>query len=197
MALPIGKLSGEAVIGLAYKSNLTAFKGSVFGGQEYGVFDGFVTLANWLYEYEQGTGNLYVWKEIGSSERYTILNGNTGISELSFTFDKQMLPVVSYIKASKSFIYYFDSLENIFITKEIPNAKEPKVALNSVHFSHIRDSNVVLGYIKDEKTLCIRLQEDRYTIEYVVKVFPSKVKLYNIGYADTNRFQYEVLESMV
>ena len=32
---------------------------------------------------------------------------------------------------------------------------------------------------------------------YEIKVFDKKIKLYNIGYSNKNRFQYEVLESSV
>ena len=195
--LKINKLSGEPVEGIAYKSNLSSFKGSVYGGETFGVFDGFVNITNWFYEYDTYTGTLKVWKESLPETKYTVFERLYNITELSFTFDKQMLSVVSYMLDSKCYVYFFDSSENAYATLEIPFAKFPKVALNSIHFSHIKDSNVVLGYVKNKKFLYVRLQEDRYTVEYLVKEFKTTIKLYNIGYADTNRFQYEVLESMV
>lgn len=195
--LYIDKLSSEPVEGIAYKSNLSSFKGSVYGGQEFGVFDGFINITNWFYEYNLSTGDLNIWKEALPDVKYNIFEGIFNITELSFTFDKTMLSVVSYMKGGDCFLYFFDSSVNAYVTKEIPLAKFPKVALNSIHFSHIQDSNVVLGYVKDRRSLCVRLQSDRYSIEYLVKRFDTTVKLYNIGYADTNRFQYEVLESMV
>lgn len=195
--LEIGKLSTTPVEGIAYKSNLSSFKGSVYGGETFGVFDGFVNITNWFYEYEQSSGNLNIWKEAAPNVKYNIFTNVFGITELSFTFDKQMLNVVSYTRDNACSLYFFDSSENAYVTIAIPAAKNPKVALNSIHFSHIKDSNVVLGYVKDRKTLCIRLQSDRYQKEYIVKKFETTIKLYNIGYADTNRFQYEILESMV
>lgn len=197
MKLEIHKLSSELIEGVAYKSNLSSFKGSVYGGEEYGVFNGFKKLINWFYEYDTYTGRLQIWKEVDPDNKYDIFERVYNITELSMTYDKQMLPVVSYMIDSKCYLYYFDSLENDFTVLEIPNAKFPKVALNSVHFSHIGDSNVVLGYVRDKVNLCVRLQIDRYTKEYIVKTFETNIKLFNIGYADTNRFQYEVLESMV
>lgn len=195
--LAIDKLSSTPVEGIAYKSNLSSFKGSVYGGETFGTFDGFINIKNWFYEYEQSTGDLNIWKETEPDIKYNIFKGNFGITELSFTFDKQMLNVVSYIRDTSCFLYFFDSSENSYVTINIPSAKHPKVALNSIHFSHIKDSNVVLGYVSDRKNLCVRLQSDRYQKEYLVKQFETTIKLYNIGYADTNRFQYEILESMV
>ena len=67
MSLDIHKLSSELVEGIAYKSNLSSFKGSVYGGENFGVFDGFVNIANWLYEYDPAKGELLVWKETDES----------------------------------------------------------------------------------------------------------------------------------
>lgn len=195
--LKISKLSSEPVEGISYKSNLSSFKGSVYGGDAFGVFDGFINIINWFYEYDTSSGTLRVWKESAPETTYTVFSSLYNLTELSFTFDKQMLAVVSYMLDSKCYVYFFDSSENAYTTLQIPFAKFPKVALNSIHFSHIKDSNVVLGYVKNKKFLYVRLQEDRYSIEYLVKEFRTTIKLYNIGYADTNRFQYEVLESMV
>lgn len=193
--LPIEKLSSIPVPGVAYKSNLSTFKGSVYGGEEYGKFNGFVTVANWVYNYSPTSGQLVVYKEGDPTDEYTILENLFKVSEISFTFDKQMLPIVAYIQEKVCKIYFFDSSLNTYNTIEIPEAVTPKVALNSIRTFHIEDSNVVLGYVKNEKLLCIRLQQDRYSKEIVVKEFANKIKLFNIGYADTNRFQYEVLEA--
>ena len=49
--LNISKLSGEPVEGIAYKSNLSSFKGSVYGGETFGVFDGFINITTWFYDF--------------------------------------------------------------------------------------------------------------------------------------------------
>lgn len=196
MSLDIHKLSSELVEGIAYKSNLSSFKGSVYGGENFGVFDGFVNIANWLYEYDPAKGELLVWKETDESVKHVIFTELYNITELSFTFDKQMLNVVSYVKSGIAYVYFFDSSLNAYNTISFLDVFTPKVALNSINFSHIQDSNVVLGYVKGTSTLCVRLQQDRYTKEYIVKKFDNKIKLFNIGYASTNRFQYEILESV-
>ena len=197
MSLNITQLSSTPVEGVAYKSNLSAYKGSVFGGTEYGKFNGFVSLDNWMYSYTPNNGTLQVWKENDEDVRYEIFTSIFGISEISFTFDKQMLPVASYMQNKLCYIYFFDSSLNSYNTLNIPNAISPKVALSSIHFSHVQDSEVILGYVTENKKLCIRLQKDRYSIEYPIKIFDKKIKLYNIGYSNKNRFQYEVLESSV
>lgn len=197
MALHIEKLSSEPIEGVAFKSNLSTFKGSVYGGETFGIFDGFINITNWFYEYSPLIGELVVWKEIDIEDRYVVFTNIFDIKELSFTFDKQMLSVVSYIKQDKCFVYFFDSSLNEYTTLEIPEAKTPKVALNSIHFSHTQDSNVILAYVSKEKKLCIRYQRDRYSKEYVVLNSEKKIKLFNIGYANTNRFQYELLESAI
>ena len=158
MSLNIEKLSSEPIEGVAFKSNLSTFKGSVYGGETFGSFDGFINITNWFYEYSPLTGELVVWKEIDIEDSYVVFTNIFDIKELSFTFDKQMLSVVSYIKQDKCFVYFFDSGLNEYTTLEIPEAKTPKVALNSIHFSHIQDSNVILAYVSKEKKLCIRYQ---------------------------------------
>lgn len=195
MDLPINILSSTPVEGIAYKSNLSTFKGSVYGGETFGIFDGFTKLTNWIYEYFPGDGKLLVWKESDVEDIHTIFSNVFGIKEISFTFDKQMLSVASYIKDNDCVIYFFDSSLNDYTTLIIPGAKDPKVALNSIHFSHVQDSNVILGYITGDKVLCVRYQKDRYSIEYVVLNSNKKIKLFNIGFSNTNRFQYELLES--
>ena len=196
MSLNITQLSSTPVEGVAYKSNLSAYKGSVFGGTEYGKFNGFVSLDNWMYSYTPTNGTLQVWKENDEDVRYEIFTSIFGISEISFTFDKQMLPVATYMQKGICKVYFFDSSLNKYTIIDIPEAVTPKVALNSIRTFHIQDSNVVLGYVKGENTLCVRLQQDRYSKEIIVRVFSNKIKLFNIGYADTNRFQYEVLEAV-
>ena len=37
MALHIEKLSSEPIEGVAFKSNLSTFKGSVYGGESFGI----------------------------------------------------------------------------------------------------------------------------------------------------------------
>ena len=196
MALQIEKLSSTPVEGIAYKSNLSVYKGSVYGGETYGLFNGFEKIANWIYTYTLTTGELLVWKEQDPYTKYKIFSGVFDISEISFTFDKQMLPVATYMQKGVCKVYFFDSSLNKFTIIDIPEAVTPKVALNSIRTFHIQDSNVVLGYVKGENTLCVRLQKDRYSKEIIVRVFPNKIKLFNIGYANTNRFQYELLEAV-
>lgn len=192
--LNLTTLSSVPVEGIAYKSNLSSFRGSVYGGPTYGVFDNFSTLINWMYEYNPVLGMITVWKEADPGKLYTVGTNLFNVKEISFTFDKQMLPVYTYIKDNKCYVYFFDSSSNDFVNLEIPEAITPKIALSSVHRSHSAKTQVVLGYVRDQRFLCVRLQQDRYSKEYVVKEFDNKIKLFNIGYTSANRFQYEILE---
>lgn len=194
MKLDLTKLSSQPIEGISYKSNLSNYRGSVYGGRTYGVFEGFHNLTNWLYEYKPTENTLKVWKEADPSEIHTVSRDLSNISELSFTFDKQMLPVYTYVRDKETFIYFFDSSITDYTHLKIPEAATPKVALSSVHFSHAGDSQVVLGYVRDNRNLCVRLQSERYAQEHVVKEFDNDIKLYNIGFTTANRFQYDVLE---
>lgn len=190
-------LSKEPVAGTQFTSNISQFKGSVFGGNIFGVFNNFREITNWFYEYTPETGTLTVWKEEDPSDSHIVFSGIRGITELCFTFDKTMLYVASYIRSKKPYIWYWDSLEGEYRERDLPASTEnPKVALNSLSPLHTEESDVILGYVRDSRYLCIRRQQDRYGKEFIVKEFPKKVKLYSIGFNDKNRFQYEVLESL-
>ena len=188
-------LSSEPDEGQAFSKNISAFKGVFLGGQTIESFEGLVNPVNWLYEYNPVTGILTVKREDGKSNTVVIFENKLGLQTISVVFDRQMQIVVTYIKGSKCYIYYWDALEDKYIETEL-EGKYVKATLSTHYTLHTAFSEVVVGYVKNDKVLCIRLQRDRYKVEYIIKTFKNKIKLASISYTDKNRFQYEVMESM-
>lgn len=180
----------------AYTSNLSALSGEVPGGEDINTPDIYSKLTTWMYQYERDSGTLYIWKVGDESNKHIVFSGVMFITELSFTFNKRMDFFCIYKKRDATFLYSYDPLTAGYLERQIENLNQPRVALTSLHPDHKNEAQVVIGYINNNNELCIRREQDRFSVERVIKSFPKKVKLFNIGYNELNRFQYEVLEAV-
>ena len=189
------QLTEEPDEGTPFSKNLSVHKGVFLGGQSINSFDGLKDPVHWVYEYNPLTGKLQIQREDGRSEVTTIFESKMGLDSISVVFDRQMQLVLTYIIGAKSFIYFWSALDEKYVEQEL-EGEYIKATLVSHNPLHADFSQVVVGYVKNQKELCIRLQQDRYSKEYLVKKFEHKIKLYSISYTDKNRFQYELMEAM-
>lgn len=189
------ELTKEPDEGAPFSKNLSPLKGVFLGGQSPESFDGLKDPVNWVYTYNPLIGKLTLEREDGQSQVITIFEEKRGLDSISVVWDRQMQLVLTYVIGATCYIYYWDALENGYVEKAL-EGDYVKATLISHYTLHSSFSQVVVGYVKDNKTLCIRLQQDRYSREYIVKTFENKIKLYSISYTDKNRFQYEVLEAV-
>jgi len=114
-----------------------------------------------------------------------------GMTEISFTFDANMQPVVAYVANGQAFLSWFDSVPGQYVTTPISSGViTPRVTLDDkrlVGSNGYQQSDVILGYIRSGN-LYYRQQRDRYSVERLLK---ENVKpLIKIGFTRGLRLQY-------
>ena len=113
----------------------------------------------------------------------------SNLQEVSFCFDYNMNYMLAYTDdQEKSYIEYYDTLENDYVKKEIVG-KNLIVSLDVAKPYLSSTNDIILSYIKDD-SLCFRLQRERFDIERVLKT--GVTSLYNAGLMTNFRFGWEV-----
>ena len=89
------------------------------------------------------------------------------IRSLSLSFDNNMSPVVAYKKDDGCYIYYFNTLTNLFVTRAFPGVTECRTFVDDSRDFYNTNSDVFFVYTLNNK-LYYRQQRDRYDIEYFI-----------------------------
>lgn len=119
----------------------------------------------------------------------TIYTGQ-GITEISFSFDQNMRPVLAFVRDGLPFLRWFDGTVNQTVNYPLPtDAITPRVTLDDKRATQIGVSDVIVAYVRDGK-LCTRQQRDRFLIEYVHSDVPKG--LIKIGMNTKDRLQFLV-----
>lgn len=113
------------------------------------------------------------------------------MTEISFTFDANMQPVVAYVVNGLSFLNWFDSLLGQYVTTALgAGIITPRVTLDDkrlVGSNGYQRSDVILGYVRGGN-LYYRQQRDRFGVERLLK---TGVKpLIKIGFTRGLRLQF-------
>lgn len=110
------------------------------------------------------------------------------ISEISFTFDRNMRLVLAYVQAGVAKMSWYDTLLPGQVTTTLGEGIiTPRVSLDDKRDSQSSIADVILAYIRDGN-LYYRQQRDRYQIERLLK---TGVKpLIKIGMGRGMRFQF-------
>ena len=119
----------------------------------------------------------------------SILYSDTGISEISFTFDQNMRPILAFVKDGFPYLRWYDSaVGHQVVTALDPTIITPRVSLDDKRSSQSSISDIILAYIRSGN-LCWRLQRDRFLIEYIslATLSPGLIK---IGMNTKYRFQF-------
>lgn len=142
----------------------------------------------WSCIYEDGV--VKAVSEIG--DKFDIITVS-GLTELSIAFDQNMRPTLVYVANETAYLYWFDTLTNSQTTTELEvGVITPKISLDDSRPNQTVSSDIILAYIRDG-SLCMRVQRDRYGVEYKLTPVESTTKLAQIGMSDVNRFQFKVL----
>lgn len=123
-----------------------------------------------------------------------LLFSQSDIVELSLAFDQNMRPSVAYALSDGTIhLRWFDTVQQLYITTNFGQAKNPRLTLDDKRREMSSISDVLLAYIKNDSTLCVRQQRDRFGIEYVIAtgLLPTTV-LKNIGMNTGYRVQFEL-----
>lgn len=114
-----------------------------------------------------------------------------GITELSFTFDQNMRPVLAYMQGGVARLRWFNTVPNAYVVTDLPaGSMYPRVALDDKRARQTTqgDNDVILAYMRSGD-LYYRQQRDRYEDEYLLKAGVN-AKLIRIGMNMLNRLQF-------
>ena len=113
------------------------------------------------------------------------------MTEISFSFDANMQPVVAYVANGQSYLNWFDSIASDYVTTTLAaDVKTPRVSMDDkrlVGSQGYQLSDVILAYVRGGN-LYYRQQRDRYQVE---RLLATGVKpLIKIGFSRGLRLQF-------
>lgn len=119
--------------------------------------------------------------------------GVTGtISEISIAFDQNMRPFVAFVEDGQAKYYWYDSLvSDVAISDLSATARNPRACTDDKRETQTLSNDIILAYL-DGTELSIRMQRDRYTVEYVLGNVTPDAALTRVGMHRENRLLFEV-----
>jgi len=121
----------------------------------------------------------------------TVQITDTDITEVSLTFDQQMRPFIAYVAGGVAKYRWFDPLIPGFTTTSLAaGVTNPRCCLDDKRPLGLPNSDIILAYMRAD-SLCMRMQRDRYGIEYTLAPMPG-FELVQIGMNRGGRFQFQV-----
>lgn len=118
----------------------------------------------------------------------TIITG-TNITEVSFTFDRNMNLAVAYVEDGTPKLYWYDTIALAMTTTNFPGIITPRLSHDDKRNLQSAISDVIFAYLKDGD-LCYRQQRDRYQTEYVLAQNVDSPGLIKIGMSRQLRMQF-------
>lgn len=116
------------------------------------------------------------------------------ILEASLSFDQNMRPCIAFVEKAGdtevTYLWWYDSTVESQVFTEFSECKSPRVTLDEKRSDFAGFSDVIFAYIKNN-TLCIRMQRDRFGVEYPIYT-PIRGRLKKIGMNTFNRLQFAV-----
>lgn len=120
-------------------------------------------------------------------------NGNSAtihsapdITEISFTFDHNMSPVLAFVASGIAYLKWFDSISGMDVITELTGASCPRVTHDDKRHTQSGASDVILVY-KVGTSIYFRAQRDRYEIAYLLGT--STKRILRVGMNDKLRLQ--------
>lgn len=194
MALPDNSLSTSSVPSRFFGARAGATSKTVDyedGGIALNDPSGGLLVQRWRARlFRSGETDSAVWldaPQVSEFEWLTVPN----MTEISFSFDANMRPVVAYVANGRAYLNWFDSVPNAYVTTALAvDVITPRVSLDDkrdIASNGYQLSDVILGYVRGGN-LYYRQQRDRYLIERLLK---TGVKpLIRIGFTRGLRFQF-------
>ncbi len=121
----------------------------------------------------------------------TLFTASAPITEISFTFDLNMQPVVAYVSGGVAAFWYYDTFVSGYSTLLLPDATSPRCLVDDRRNTQELNADVLLFYIRDG-FLWERIQRDRYLIEYQMAETDS-VAIARVGFTRGFRIQIELI----
>lgn len=140
----------------------------------------------------QREGNVYIRGAVDAnnwSAESLLFAEASVIESISFTFDQFSRVTVFYAIGTNLYLYYFDSVLSAFTKRLlVSNAYWPVINFDYITEPFRAESDVMLYYVKDD-TIFMRIQRDRFDIEYDSDVSYQGIKIQSCGKTANNRFQ--------
>lgn len=113
------------------------------------------------------------------------------MTEISFSFDASMQPVVAYVADGRAYLNWYDSQASAYVTTQLAvDVITPRVSLDDKRFlgsNGYQISDVILAYVRGA-SLYYRQQRDRYSVERLLAV--DVKPLIRIGMSRQLRMQF-------
>lgn len=122
-----------------------------------------INVANWYIEVVDGVCLL---SKEGESE-VAIETLSEDVSWISLAFDQNMHYNLAYSIGKESYLLWYDAERQSYNTDHIGQVSTPFVRMDDVRDFMEGTNDVILSYIKGG-ALCVRMQRDRYKVEYVL-----------------------------
>lgn len=117
-----------------------------------------------------------------------------GIVSLSFCFDQNMRPCVTYETSAGVYLRWYDSAIPSYVTTAFGTGiRTPRVCLDDKRLTQFAlKSDIIFAYIRGD-ALCYRQQRDRFNTEYILQYgIANSIKLNNIGMNKVLRLQFDL-----
>lgn len=160
-----------------------------------------------LVDYEQGGAdledlsqglNFQSWKLEWVDPDFVLTNGAATIShvlfsgnptELTFTFDQNMRPVVAYMESDILNLRWYNPANGSLAIEQFFNCSSPVLTLDDKRSETLSTSDVILFYVKGEG-IYYRQQRDRFLVEYLLAGKPPGVaRITQVSMNRANRLQ--------
>lgn len=145
------------------------------------------------YGYVKGKA---IYLHRSGAEPVTVLAFAGSVTEMSFTFDQNMRPTITYVENGVAKLYWYDASVAKNVLTLYPNITNPRLSLDDKRKFNIGNSDIIFAYVVDHNRLCYRLQRERYGAEHVLLTDTTKsddepLELFTIGMSIENRFLFE------
>ena len=120
----------------------------------------------------------------------------SGITELSLAFDTNMNPTIAFMRNGQAQFWWFDTLTQQQIFTSLPaGASSPRVTHDDKRALQVASSDVILAYMIIG-ILVMRMQRDRFSVDYVL-AFPSTAwTLEKIAMNSGQRLQFQLARAL-
>lgn len=154
-----------------------------FGGVALGDVSQGLFVQDYTLYFDQGVVYLQYANEV------LPLFSKPDVTWLKLTFDVNMTPYVAYVASGVSWLYYYNTVSNMYEHLELEGAGKPCVAIDEPRSVFAANADVILSYVRDDK-LTVRYQRDRFLKEYILQ---DAVGLEVVHSGMTHQLRYDFL----
>lgn len=128
----------------------------------------------------------------------TVVHSDADITEISFTFNQNMQPVLAWVAGGITKLRYYDVGTSNFITTAFgATYQSPRVSLDDKHRLASDTNDVIFAYVR-AGGLYYRQQRENYATErLLMSGLAAGTRLWRMGMSVENRLQFELGSEVV